>query len=100
MKRQEVRALADILAFSDNASMCCPTMMRKLIDAILTHRGDVIKDQEFLKHLSHSSAKALSFLLAPLAPPHGEVGRFGMRKRRKVVLDMQRSLWYNAPQAS
>lgn len=101
MSRQETSALAEMLAFSDNASMCCPTMMKKLIDAVLSHRGDVIKDQEFLKQLSNSSARALSLLLAPLAPPrHHDMGRFGMRKRQKVVREMQRSLWHGEHEAS
>merc|ERR1712217_770194 len=100
MRQQKVDALAEMLAFSDNASTCCPTMMRKLIDAVLHHRGDLIKDAAFLEHLARSSAKALSLLLAPLAPSTDSCGRFGMRKRRKIVLGMQNAVWHRAPEAS
>jgi len=100
MKRQEVSALAELLAFSDNAYMCCPALMRKLIDAVLSHRGDVIKNQEFLKQLSDSSAKALSLLLAPLAPKENDMGMIGASKRRKVILDIQRSVWQSTPESS
>merc|ERR1712060_517306 len=91
MKKQCGGALAELLAFADKAFACCPTMMRKLIDAVLHHRGDGIKDEAFLEHLASSSAKALSLLLAPLAPKHDppRPSWLGMRKRRKVVLDMQ-----------
>merc|ERR1712113_957350 len=100
MKQQEVGALAEMLAFADNASACCPTMMRKLIDGVLLHRGDLIKDAAFLEHLASSSATALSLLLAPLAPSENLYGRFGMRKRRKTVLGMQRAVWQEASEAS
>lgn len=94
MKRQDASALADMLAFSDNASMCCPTLMRKLIAAVLSYRGDVIKDQEFLKRLSRASAKALSSLMAPLAPQEFTMHVCGARKRRKAVLNIESSLWH------
>jgi len=100
MQRQEASALAETLAFSDNASTSCPTLLRKTIDAVLTHRGDVIKDQEFLTGLSNSSAKALSSLLAPLAPTHDQWECVGIRKRRKIVQDMNSSLWHKALDAS
>lgn len=100
MKRQEQGALADMLALSDKASACFPTMMRKLIDAVLHHRGELIKDAVFLEHLARSSAKALSLLLAPLAPRDDSDGRYGMRKRRKTVLDMQSAVWHGESEAS
>lgn len=70
--------------------------------AVLHHRGDVIKDEAFLKHLSSSSAKALSLLLTPLAPSDDTLtyGRFFARKRRKVVLNMQDSVWRKPLEAS
>lgn len=91
MKSQDAMALAELLAFSDVASVCCPTFQKKLIKSILKHRSEVIKDQSFLKQVAGSSAPALAELLAPLHTK-GDDNNF-RGKRRKKDTSLESSLW-------
>jgi len=92
MLREDVTTLAELLTFSELAAVSCPTLQKKLIESVLTHRRDVIQDERFLAHAASKSTGALAKLLAPFHSAHDDDDD-SMRKRRKVKPDVASTVW-------
>merc|ERR1712193_340603 len=86
-------ALAELLAFSDVGSVTCPTLQPKVIESILTHRNEVMKDEQFLKQIACQSASALAHLLSHLSSPKNFLRGPPFQKRRKIDANLKQSLW-------
>mmetsp|Transcript_55329 Transcript_55329/g.123650 ORF Transcript_55329/g.123650 Transcript_55329/m.123650 type:complete len:207 (-) Transcript_55329:139-759(-) len=100
LKSEPCEALAALLIFADGARESCPTLRRKVMEALLCSRGDALKSEVFLSTMAKRSVETLAELITPVAPDRDSTEMMlRPQKWRKTEQKLRSALWSEKPEA-
>jgi len=93
MREQQASVLADLLTLANTATACCPTLLKKVVFAVLSHQPEVVIHPEFLRQVASQTSgfESICLLLGPLVDDGPYTFDRNRRKRRKQ--ELYGSLW-------